>query len=146
MLNEIVENVNEIVSHLLEKLWTYQVLNVVVMVHNPSDPKHLDCYIWNPYTDGQCGKEFKNPNIVGTCLNEEIHTEISLFTLRAQLKTINLNGCPINVQTYIIEPYIIRDGDIIGNIIIREHRVCSICLLYRGINNFKSYSVHYLQT
>lgn len=106
------------VSYFLEKLWKRQVINAVIMVHNSSDPKHLNCYTWDPYTEGHCGNQFKSPTIIGECLNEQIQSEKGLFSSKIPDQ---LSRCPILIQTCIIEPYVIKKEEIIGNIKIKEN-------------------------
>lgn len=105
LLNAVVPDVKPFLSYFIQKLWERQVINAVIIIHDPEDVNRMFLYTWFPYAQGHCGDQFNDPSVVGTCFNGSI--KVSGETLFPEKIPNDLNGCPIRTYAYVLQPYII---------------------------------------
>lgn len=114
MLLAEVTNAREVAKDVLQELWQWQIMNVVVLLpaSNINSKMHIVLvYTWFPYQSpsGLCGELRDSVHINSWILDEEGGRFLKTSPLYPQKVPYNLNSCPIRASTFEFYPFVICD-------------------------------------
>lgn len=101
-------NVSEVVSGIVEVLWSAKVTDGIILLHNSDDMSNYGVYSWFPYSSGNCGNDFYKIINLDNCTFGYYEKNVNLFPSKIPKK---LNGCPVRVRVVQWPPYVMPPKD-----------------------------------
>jgi hypothetical protein len=105
-------NAREVTRGILQELWQWQIMNVVVLLPGSSINSNMSTvlvYTWFPYQppSGLCGELMDIVHINSWIFDEEGGRFLQNSSLYPQKVPHDLNGCPIRASTFEFYPFVI---------------------------------------
>lgn len=94
---------NNIASHLVKILWSFKIINGVILLPRLNSNVLFDIYSWSPFKEGKCGNEFGSVTIIDECSFGKFLTNALWFPNRIPN---NLKECEVKVRTIIWPPFV----------------------------------------
>lgn len=94
--------------HILRTLWSYHVMNIVLLLHDWKDHSIINLFSWNPYDPPRrCGEKQQNPQnyteLYDQCINGSLVNNSNIFPDKVPK---NLMKCPLKVLGVIWHPFL----------------------------------------
>lgn len=102
------ENVLEDLEIIIDDLWSFFILNGVIMINNPEQDDVFQIYTWYPYNNNKCSDNISY-KLIDSCSNGKLEQHASLFPKKVPKQ---FNDCTFKVVAIIWPPYIINPQNI----------------------------------
>lgn len=99
------ENETETAAKIAEDLWSFRIVNGIVVLPTPDEITNYNVYSWFPYEHGNCGQNFNKTLVIDSCRNGKFRKNMLWYPKKIPKQ---LNGCPVRVRVVEWPPYVMQ--------------------------------------